>query len=492
MSLTFKVQPQELMPTYNPVVIVATSSQQAQLNYQLVSSIYCRGSLVTKMKTPVNPEGYMVVDIHKHLENRISFDFNPGLTGFSIATQSFASYSVSFADEFRENWYFTDNQFNLIGATGYTGFIGPVGGPQPNYTVGESIFVTQNDGYQNASYNGVHTIISITYSASKWKIVTDALWASSSPANPGYITYPNFQLTTIASTYSIPEKYAFNGVLSFQDYRNWNYDDWDTNTSTPGRFFTNAPTTGLGNDTDYELDILGGLFLNLYQNANSEIRYLKVRTSAGTYSITNPYTSISTNDQCRFLQVNASPYYFYTLGWLNSSTKYMELWIENSVNQRTTKIYKFKISDKCSKYERMQLLFMDKMGSFVSYTFNLVNRQTKNINKTDYQQFYGSYAPASQNWTYNTWDRGRKSLDVVTVDSYTLNSDWVNQDTSNYLMELFESPEVYLVTFDGLNYLIEAINVTVQSTERKQVINEQIINYTLTFEKSNKNSSQRG
>jgi hypothetical protein len=141
---------------------------------------------------------------------------------------------------------------------------------------------------------------------------------------------------------------------------------------------------------------------------------------------------------------------------------------------------------------------MDKMGSFIPFNFNLVSRQNKNINKTDYQQFYGSYAPASQNWTYNSWDRGRKSLDTVTTDIWTLNSDWVNGDTSDYLMELFESPEVYLVTLnpiteeEGATYTVQAINVTVQNIERKQIINDQIINYTLTFELSNKNSSQRG
>ena len=50
MSLTIRRAPQELMPTYNQVIIVATSSEQSRLNYQLVTDVYCRGEMVTRMK----------------------------------------------------------------------------------------------------------------------------------------------------------------------------------------------------------------------------------------------------------------------------------------------------------------------------------------------------------------------------------------------------------------------------------------------------------
>ena len=485
MSLTFKVQPQELMPVYNPLIIVATSSQQTQLNYQLVSSIYCRGSLITKLKTPVNPEGYMVVDLHKHLENKISFDFNPTLTGINIATQSFATYSVTFADEFRQNWAFVDNAYTVIGGTAYTGFVGAAGGPEPYFNVGDEIYVNQTVPYTNASYNGVHNILSITYSAGVWKIVADVEFGASTGAEPGTITYANFGLTTLSSTYSISTKYAFNGVRSFLDFPSWNYDDWDANTFTYGKFFTNVPD-------NYELDVDGLMFLNMYQNSANEIRTIKVRTNNGTYSITNSYSAMTTPQQ-RFLQANLSPSYFYSQGWIDdfsfvNGKATVDIWVNNNSGLQTIATKSFVITKNCSKYEKMQLVFMDKMGSFLSYTFNMVNRNNKTINRTDYQQYYGSYAPASQNWTYNSYDRGRKTLDIVVVESYTLNSDWVNQSTADYLFELFESPEVYLVKEDGT---IIAINITVAPPERKQTINEQIFNYTITFELSNKNNSQK-
>lgn len=491
MALTLWKIPQELQPTYNQVVLVATSSFQSELNYQLVTDLWCRGSKVTTLKTPVNPEGYVVVDLHKHLENRVSFDFQPGLTGFTPATQSFASYSCVFSDEFRHEWEFTDNQYNVIGGTSYAGFVSR---DTPYFSVGDSIYVAQDAPYTNASYNGVHTILSITQSGLTWSVVTDALWGSSTPPEPGVITYASYQLTKVAVTQSVvwengtssntffPKRFVFNGVESYLDFINWNFDDYDANTgTTQGQFFTNAPSY-------YELDVDSYMFLNMYQNANDEIKTLKIKTNLGTYSITNSFTSIA-NDQRRFLQVNASPRYFSTQGWIDSNTTNIELWVENTSGTKTIASKFYKITDRCSKYDKLQLVFLDKMGSFIPYTFDRVNRQVKNITRSDYQQFYGSYASATKQWKYDTWDRGRKSLDIIVNEVYTLNSDWVNQSTSDYLMELFESPEVYLVKSDGT---ICAINVTVQSIERKQVINEQLINYQLTFEMSNKNMSQRG
>jgi len=493
MSLTLWKVPQELQPTYNQVIIVATSSYQTEVNYQLVSEIWCRGENVTKMKTPVNPEGYVVVDLHKHLENRITFDFNYGATGFQIATQSFASYSVVFYDEFREIYNFIDNQYNLIGATAYIGFTSL---EEPNFDIGDEIYVSQDVPYTHASYNGVHTILNITQSGPTWSVITDVLFAGNTPVEGGTITLANYGLTTLpinnltiwengtaTSSTSFPEKYVFNGVLNFEDFITWNYDEWEATGSSPssaGKFFTNCPN-------GFEIDIDGTLYLNMYMNKTNELRTAKIKTPLGTYSISNANYVLS--DTTRFQQINVSPSWLYNQGWISSSGGTIEVWIENNLGYETVAKKTFTITNNCSIYDKQQIIFMDKMGSFVSYTFNKVNRETRSINRTDYQQVYGSYAPSTQNWSYNTWDRGRKTLDTIVLEQWTLNSDWVNQKTSDYLMELFESPEVYWLKPNGN---LTAINLTVQSVERKQIINEQLINYVLTFELSNKNMQQRG
>ena len=112
-----------------------------------------------------------------------------------------------------------------------------------------------------------------------------------------------------------------------------------------------------------------------------------------------------------------------------------------------------------------------------------------NIEKTNYQTDYGKYAPASSGWKYNSYDRGTSSLDTVVTDTYRVTSNWITEADSEWLMQIFTSPEVYWVKEDGTSV---AINITTSSVERKQKINDQLINYTLEFQLSNKNKQQLG
>ena len=491
MSITINKQPSELSPVYNQIMIVATSSNRTQESFQFIGDVYCNGLAVTKMKVPVNPDGYGVFDLHKHIENRISFDFDPNANYFTRATQSMATYSVNLSEEWRQYWAFTDNFYEFDAPnTGKVGFYGPT---EPYFVVGDEIFISQNTGYTNASYEGQSFIVAKTFSAGNWRITTDQAFGLASPTNSGTMSLANYNLNVISTTASTGKLFAFNGVLSYLDYIDWNYTSWNATSSLPyGKFFTGVPD-------EYELGLDSRMWLNLYQNTTNSITKVYIKTNLGTYSIATSFTSV-TVDNNRLLRVGIGPYQLlnatasistgaYTFPVMDSTTTDMDIWVVNSINQQTIATKTFKIKTQCSKYEKIQLVFLDKMGSFIPFTFNMVNRHNKTINKADYQQHYGSYAPASNSWKYKSYDRGRKTLDTVVIDQYTINSNWVNQTTSDFLMDLFESPEVYWINEDGI---VVAINIISNAVEQKQTINEQVINYTLTFELANKNMTQRG
>jgi len=151
--------------------------------------------------------------------------------------------------------------------------------------------------------------------------------------------------------------------------------------------------------------------------------------------------------------------------------------------------YEIVLEDKCSKFEDIQLVFMDKLGSFVPYHFDMVNKHNKTINKTNYQTDYGKYASSTNGWEHKSYDRGVSNLDTVVTDVFTINSNWVSQAVSDWLMELVSSPEVFWKKENGD---LVAVNLTVGSVERKQVINDQLVNYTFTFELSSKSNMQTG
>jgi hypothetical protein len=604
MALTFQKQPQELMPVYNPVIIVATSSFQTEKQFQLSSTIVCRGETISSLKTPVNPEGYILIDIGRHLENSISFDFNPGSTNSFVqitqATNSFATYSVNFKNEFIAEWDFIDNFYSEIGGTAYVGFIST---ETPYFSVGDEIYVQQNEPFTNKEYNGVFQIINITQSGATWSITVDNSWAGSTPVEGGVMTFADKRVTVVNETVGIgttQSKGVFNGVLNWTCLNEWDYDEWDAQACTEegcgikitivydgltyqfcvpevgeyngeplyellsegeffirirfqdavpgiggnpgwymlvenfldgqadngyyiessaenppystnwlideefwtpdepiiteacacnecdwGKFFTRAPQCWGIDENSY-------MFLNMYQNAANEIKTVRVKTNLGTYSINNPHTTISPNAQNRFLQVDLSPRWMKQLGWINSTTKEIEVWAQNNVTTQTIEKRCFKIIRECSPYEAVQIIFLDKLGSFIPYTFTRVNRETKTIGRTEWGRDFGRYPSSVGNWNNKSWGRGMSTLDTDVQENFVLNSNWISEADGNYLVELMQSPEAYVVKEEAGCRHIMAINLTLQNVERKQRLNDTIINYTLTYKLSVKNDTQRG
>lgn len=490
MSITINKQPQDLMPVYNQMIIAVTGSYQSYASHQFTANITCNNQSLTNLKIPANPDGYGVFDIHRHIENLISHDFNPNQTGLYVATQSFATYSIAFGEQFRFEWGFSDNYF----FGGNVGFIGPSGGSRPLFSTGSLITVAQITPFSFSQYEGEATITNIQFitASNAWAVAVNKGFQGNTPAQGGTMALANYGITSVSSTQSIREKYAWNGVFNYLDFISYDEDNYIPQTATPSMWLTNVPQ-------NYILATSSRVWLQAYKTTNNQQRILVVQSNQGTFTYSSPYSSsVSTNDRFRLIGAAVGPYQLITstAGWsggtfpiINSQTSTYSVFYQNSSGVQDTKAIVFKIDDYCSKYEKVQLVFMDKLGSFVSFIFNLVSRETRNISRVDYGQIYGNYAPASQAWNYNTWDRGKKNLDTITTQQYKITSDWVNQSQSDYLMELFESPEVYWINEDGV---CVAVNITSNQVEKKKIINDQLINYDLTFELSNKNNNQRG
>ena len=83
MSTTIKVRPLSLAPTYNETIVVLESTNIAVSDFKWLVSIY-RGvsidsdyELISSLVILPNPEGYGVIDFHRHVENHINSTFTP-------------------------------------------------------------------------------------------------------------------------------------------------------------------------------------------------------------------------------------------------------------------------------------------------------------------------------------------------------------------------------------------------------------------------------
>ena len=505
MAITIEKQAQELQPVYNEMIFVVSSDNASESNFKFNSDIIVDGVTIASIKYPVNPQGYGVLDVHKHLQSQITHDFDLA-HDIKYALNSRAIYDVTFSEEFRPIWTFTDNigspQIGFISTTDPTSF----------FDVGDEIVIEQDAGYTNPSYNGIATIVSMAYNAvvSAWQVIINKATKLSTPAEGGTLYLSNYRTKVYPVEHTLTDKVAFNGVNDFIDFIDWDSDLYTkTDVSAPpvGKFMSTLPVIASGitnapEQIDYKLRRNSKLLLQGYEMAYN---YIEVVVDSVHYVLQYTYNA---NGKLLYFplgvdDINSQDAYVWVGGVLDPvtqpiipvGTKSYQVFgynsIPTSVEQGLTKKgYVINIDeDTCSVYEDIQLVFLDKLGSFVPFHFDLVNRNTKSVNRTNYQSDYGQYAPASNSWTYNTYDRGVKNLDTQVTDIYTINSNWVNQNVSNWLMELVTSPEVYWIKVDGTTV---AINLTTNNIERKQVINDQIINYTFSFELSNKNRQQNG
>lgn len=499
--ISIALQPQLNEPTYNPIIIVATSSRQNLENYLMIADLEVNGATVSRLKVQENPDGVFLFDIHKHIERFISYDFNPLSTGWSIATQSAATYSISFGEEWRPEWKFEDNFF-LPGSK--LGFIGTQSVPPDGFGTGSQIVVTQTPPFTFSQYNGLTGIVQIIatqspipgYTGSHWIIETGKTFLGNTPKNGGKIQLAGFQKATELGLTSISGKWAFNGVRTFLQDIDWNVNQYKAGSTWSGgtaSFLTEAPE-GWIVPTD------GRMWLHQFNNNSAEYTAsVEVVTSGGTYRLTNPFTIPSISNRQPHLHIGCGPYQLgFTSSWTLVSGTFPI--IASGIDEYTVSLRgqsgativapkTFKIDRKCAPYEKVQLIFLDALGSFIPYGFKLKKREMVQMARTSWGQHYGRYPGQGSNWTYKTWDRGKTTLDTQVTEMWQVTTDFMTQSNGDFMVKLLQSPEVYYLDESGVT---QAVNITSTEVERKKVINDQLINWTITFELSQKNSTQRG
>lgn len=491
MAVSINIEPQDLTPANNQMLFSAFSSFQSEDSFLLVSEIYVNGDLQTKLKVPVNPNGRISFDIHKHIQNKTTFDFNPTWKGWNAHRNSLVEYQLKIYEEYRPIWRFESN----YDEGGNLAFRSP--DPIP-FIVGDDIVVIQDTPFTQPSYNGIARIINITQVPSgqfigQNVIVTNKPFVGITPPEGGEIRYSGFQVRTTPVNVTTPVKYAFNGVRNFVDFINWDALEYSANPNNPAKFLTDVPN-------GYRIKENARMWLATFTEVGSSNHfYLQVTTANGVYQLTNDTPATSENALSSVgvgtWNLSGTDTELSAQGWvevqgtfpiIDSSINSYTVEILNEAGVQTVRPITFNIDRRCSRYEDVQLVFLDKLGSFVPFTFNMVNIHSKTISRTTYQRDYMPYAQRASG-RYDSWDRGITNLNTVVTDTYTVNSNWITQNEADYLMQLLESPQVYWVKTDGTTV---AINITDTTITRPQSINTQVINITLSFEESVKNNSQ--
>ena len=103
MAITIITAPLTYVPAYNPIIVTASSTNTAQQNFRyIVQVIFSYPSVVTKtFKMSARPDGFLLFDAHRVVENYLSYDFSIGDDTDSITCpNSYASFIVDIGEEY--------------------------------------------------------------------------------------------------------------------------------------------------------------------------------------------------------------------------------------------------------------------------------------------------------------------------------------------------------------------------------------------------------
>jgi len=131
---------------------------------------------------------------------------------------------------------------------------------------------------------------------------------------------------------------------------------------------------------------------------------------------------------------------------INADVSYYTVQLVNNSNSSVSEIKRIDIDNRKYKYNTHRLWWLNRLGGFDSYHFNLKDKRKVDVQRTFYNKLKGDFVSGSpsRNWLYAVSDRGKTGLSVNAQGSNTFNSDWLTEAESLWLEELFTTLEVYL------------------------------------------------
>jgi hypothetical protein len=131
-----------------------------------------------------------------------------------------------------------------------------------------------------------------------------------------------------------------------------------------------------------------------------------------------------------------------------------------------------------NKYGQQDALYLNKYGVYDSYLFNALSRDNYGIEKETYSQPIFKQADLGQDWSYGV---GISTSYLVNSKlTMMVNTDWINEADIDALEQVFYSNNILML--DG--NIVLASRVVDSAFEKKKVLNEYLIQYTIQFEYS--------
>jgi hypothetical protein len=262
--------------------------------------------------------------------------------------------------------------------------------------------------------------------------------------------------------------------------------------ATSGTFLTNQPSTiDIRTGDSYELG-----FLNYATNGTDHMR-VKTYDASGTLLKNSTFANTwvaDTTDKEHFLSVlvGANNLNSWTVAsgsaqpMIADSVAKYEISFENSSNTTVSNTLTFKIDRDCTRDGNYNRLFwLNPLGRMDAFNFTQIADDNISVQSSNYNRLQGTRT--SSGITFNAYSHERSNFFNSSKQRYTLNSGYVNSETSLWLKELVQSPLVYMII--GGQFV--AVNILTTEYQAKSTIKEKLFNVTIEVELSADTKRQR-
>lgn len=303
--------------------------------------------------------------------------------------------------------------------------------------------------------------------------------ATNSMVTYAIIVYEKYGATPIiqASDTSTTLK-SFNAALEYPEWRVWDDADYNPNVTQGSLFLTYFPRTSRQlcgmNENIYVgyLEPTGGagvaLACELYDIQGNVIASdFSIPLTSSEFNILNvgPQAIIANSTITQNDFDDCYKYFVYVdVGGISNSETY---WIYMDTD--------------CKRYTTHRLHWLNKLGSWDSFTFALVSTESATVQAFDYQRDPGVWDNTS--YTYPLYSGQKINFAKTKTEQLILNSDWISEAVQNWLVEsLFDSPLVYLEQNNGTEF--EPVKVTNSNYQLKTRRRDGLIQEQVTIERT--------
>ncbi len=390
MSLEIKYLPQQFRTVYNPVEIVLYETNNTTRNYTgfaYLIDVKDGATLLGRLKVPPTTNGYGRFDLSGIMQSYISSNLGTlasSLTSVYGNTDSFKDFTLEFG------WV--------------------------HYNTGSATF----DIPQTVTF-------------------------------PDTTTGTSYDLLTFNS--SLP-RYR-RDVVNFYDWQYNNYYQKYTENVGTRKFLTNSPNGGEELNPNNQKVMLTdeGYIYSLLDFANDPIDQISIEEfnssglSISTTTLNVPSLSAFSHiaipiAPASLNKVSASMIASGSQPIISASAASYKINLLNSSSLVSERFY-YNIDSEC-RFETRRLEFLNSLGGFDYFNFTKVSRHTEQIERKFFQTTSNDLE-TDGSINYSISNREKVQYYTKSMPKMKLTSDWIDYNTYNWLLELIESPEIYLM-----------------------------------------------